>query len=101
MPHDLKSRRIAGIICGFLHNEGVTVGLDRPRDAGYQVLVRAPTDVPVGAPLLKVYDYGPLRAAFFEAARRTAITGGLLTTGAGPSRIRHNADGKTSSIAEL
>ena len=59
------------------------MGLDRPRDAGYpKYLVCAPTNVPVGAPLLKVYDYGPLGARFFcGLARRTAITGGLLTTG--------------------
>ena len=42
------------------------MGLNRPRDAGYpKYLVCAPTDVPVGAPLLKVYDYGPLGARFF------------------------------------
>ena len=61
-----KSWRIAGIIFGFLHNKSVTVRRDRPRDTGYpKYPVCVPADVPAGAPLLKVYYYGPLGARFF------------------------------------
>ena len=67
MTHSFKkSRRIAGIICDFLHNKRVTVCPDRPRGTGYpKYPVCVPADVPAGAPLLKVYYYGPLGARFF------------------------------------
>jgi hypothetical protein len=48
------------------HNEFVAVPLKKPDDAGYpKCPVCVSTGVPVDAPLLKVYDYGPLGARFF------------------------------------
>ena len=54
MTHSFKkSRRIAGIICGFLHNEDVTVCPDRPRGTGYpKYPVCVPADVPADAPAI-------------------------------------------------
>ena len=48
------------------HNNVVAVPLKKPDDNGYpKCPCCAPADVPAGAPLLKVYDYGPLGARFF------------------------------------
>ena len=59
---------MAGLIWRFSHNEFVAVPLKKPDDAGYP---KCPdcvfADVPASAPLLKVYDYGPLGARFFCA----------------------------------
>jgi len=69
MPHCTKnfwSR--AGLIPRIGHNEFVAVPLKKPDDTGYPKCPdRAPADVPAGAPLLKVYDYGPLGARFFKS----------------------------------
>ena len=57
---------VAGLIRHFSHNKFVAVPLKKPDDAGYP---KCPgcvfADVPANAPLLKVYDYGPLGARFF------------------------------------
>ena len=57
---------MAGLIWRFGHNEAVAVPLKKPDDTGYP---KCPdcvfADVPANAPLLKVYDYGPLGARFF------------------------------------
>ena len=57
---------MAGLIWRFSHNEYVAVPLKKPDDTGYP---KCPdcvfADVPANAPLLKVYDYGPLGARFF------------------------------------
>jgi len=57
---------VAGLIWRFSHNEFVAVPLKKPDDTGYP---KCPdcvfADVPANAPLLKVYDYGPLGARFF------------------------------------
>ena len=43
--------------------------LKKPDDTGYPKCPDCVSaDVPAGAPLLKVYDYGPLGARFFCAA---------------------------------
>ena len=48
------------------HNNLVAEPLKKPDDNGYpKCPYCAPADVPAGAPLLKVYDYGPLGARFF------------------------------------
>jgi len=47
----------------------VAVPLKKPDDTGYPKCPDCvPADVPAGAPLLKVYDYGPHGARFFYAA---------------------------------
>ena len=60
---------MAGLIWRFGHNEPVAVPLKKPDDTGYP---KCPdcvfADVPANAPLLKVYDYGPLGARFFARA---------------------------------
>ena len=44
----------------------VAVPLKKPDDTGYPKCPDCvPADVPAGAPLLKVYDYGPHGARFF------------------------------------
>jgi hypothetical protein len=44
----------------------VAVPLKKPDDTGYPKCPDCvPADVPAGAPLLKVYDYGPYGARFF------------------------------------
>ena len=67
MPHCAKNLRyLAGLIPRIGHNEMVAVPLKKPDDTGYP---KCPdcvfADVPANAPLLKVYDYGPLGARFF------------------------------------
>jgi len=53
----------------------VAVPLKKPDDTGYPKCPDCvPADVPAGAPLLKVYDYGPHGARFFscDSGRCTA-----------------------------
>ena len=73
MPHCAKNLRSrAGLIPRIGHNELVAVPLKKPDDTGYPKCPdRAPADVPAGAPLLKVYDYGPLGARFFKSRMNT------------------------------
>ena len=48
--------------------------LNKPVDSGYpKYPYRVSADVPADAPLLKVYDYGPLGARFFWRARIFAL----------------------------
>ena len=68
----LKSRCRSGKFLQLRHNEFVAVPLKKPDDAGYpKCPVCVFTDVPVDAPLLKVYDYGPLGARFFFSGLST------------------------------
>ena len=67
----------------------LSVPLKKPDDTGYPKCPDCvPADVPAGAPLLKVYDYGPHGARFFL---RCAVSVGCF---GGSERVGHPLRGQ-------